>query len=385
MKIKEAKFNYYILDKQIIQLLNEFIKISTLMFDLKFAYSIDIDQISKFKTQFEKYKKFNFVKDILTQLTNILDKHQDVKSDSSKNKINSLFKSIESKSRVLENGIKKGNFDKMKSVKVSSEFEQLQKLIQSEADIIKSGLSIDVLKNGLISIFNAGKKMGLLDSFDKNDWKQLNSIKFDMNKTYFNYLPELSFKNDFETFVYFIQKIKSDKAKQIKLDTIEFQDYLEILYRNNSEFKQFKKIVDNYLHSNDKKLIPKILDFLEKFPIIKEENEERKKKIKTVYRGIHISRDDPLYYGFRNRKNVDFEFAATSLTQSTAKDFAVGLGGILMKPNKEGEREGLMLTYSTTPSSIIIDFNILGSVFGEGEVYINTKKSKLINVEEVIY
>ncbi len=384
-KFKEITLDYTLVDKNNKNIIKSFIEASKLLYVLN-----EVEEEKKIKEIYKKllsYSNFTFVKKITNQIETALNKLQDKNSDTIKSSVFNLCKSIENKTKNLSVFLVKGDFKSGNRITTEVEFSTLQKLIVSSKAIIKSEVKIDFLKNSMASIFSAGVKTGLLDSFDRKDWQKLNSFILEDDKIYFNYLPNISLNNSFEEYVYYIQNLKTEEATNINLSREEFKDYLKIIYKEDPFFKKFKTFVDSYLHSNNKKIIPTILTFLNKFPVIKNENEERKKEIKVVYRGVKInSESNPeLYRALLNKKSVDYDFVATSLNKSTAKDFAVGLGGSLMKPDREGDRKGLLLTYAVNENSIVIDFNILGSIFGEGEVYINTKKSKLVHVEPVIY
>jgi len=383
-KFIEATKKYEVISKDIINLLNEFISLSTVFF--KFEYSKSNIDIKELNSELKKFNKFGMAKEITDKLDEAI--KQDEENKKEQDLVIKLCDKIIQNGDKIFKGIKSKNFNSVKNISVSKDFEKLQQYMKPLSHRV-SEIHLNVLKNGMAFLFNAGQKSGLLSSFDSSDWKELNKTKFNEDEIYFNYLKDPSYKDDFEYFVYYINNI-STESKEIELGTEQFQDYVKILYKEDPKFKKFKELVDKYLHSNKKELIPLILKELKDYPILYQENEERKLKYKTLYRGIGFTWDkDPIYMDLLKRKPVDFEFAATSQSIGVAEAFAK-TGGIqiLKSVDEEGNERrkwevGLVIEYDVNPNSIIMDFEILGSVFFESEILINTKKSKIKDVHRV--
>lgn len=382
MILKELKLNYVLLTDKTINILNKFIEVSNILYilqkNIKNSFSdISEKDLKNYLKQLNKFSDFSFIKEIIININSVLEK---LKERDEKKIIKKYDNILKYKERI-EKSIKSMNFNSVKNIDIISDFFSLQELIKSESKLISQNINFNFIKSSLSFIFSGGRKEGLLSSFTSEDWVSLNKRYF--RNPIFNYLDLINENSTFHEFVYYISKLKDDK-QEIELNNEEFQDYIKLLYKNDDRFKKFKNFVDKYLHENNKKLIPTIITFLDAFPIIKKENEESKNKIKVVYRGINISSDNPNYKKILRKQNIGNRYVATSISKLVAEDFSIGLGGVLFKPSSSGViREGLLLTYSTNSSSIILDFNIMGSLYGEGEVLIDSKKSKIINVEKI--
>lgn len=373
-RYKEAQVEYKLIDEKTIELLNEFINLSKLLYNIVINKENDLNEINKLRP----YKKFSFINKVLK----IID--QEFTNSNNSNEIDILFNQIKTKSANVFKFIKNYNFKSLSNYNIENEFNKLQKLIEpKESKIIRSISSLNsILKSNLGFIFNAGNKIGLLDSFDRKDWEKLNTSNF--KDISFNYLQEPTYKNDFEYFVYYIYKIKNDNIP-LNLEQDEFQDYIKLIYKKDPNFKKFEKYMDSYLYSNNKKIIPQLMNLIKLFPIIEKENNDSKLSIKEVYRGIKFNEKDNLYYSFLKKQKVDYEFAATSLDKYSAKNFAKGENYLFHSgdDNNFDNKIGLILTYKVKPNDILINFNILKTVYQEGEVLINTKTAILSKVEEI--
>ncbi|OYT14743.1 MAG: hypothetical protein B7C24_16715, partial [Bacteroidetes bacterium 4572_77] len=221
---------------------------------------------------------------------------------------------------------------------------------------------------------------GLLKNFDLVDMNNL--INKDFSKFKYSYLNFPSkHLNDFEYLVIFAQKLR-DSKEEVGIDLAEFNEFIDFLYQAKGDWEDLRKLVDKYLHDNDKKLIPKILKELDNFPELKEMNDKQKKKLKTVYRGVsgegeYATSKDIKSILAQEKKN---KFVATSKFDDSAKNFALRKGHLMGGRNNDW---GLLITYKVNPASIILDTEIFGSIFGESEVLIDTTKAKVQGYEEV--
>jgi len=141
-------------------------------------------------------------------------------------------------------------------------------------------------------------------------------------------------------------------------------------------------MVTNYLHNGDKKLIPRILKELDDYPELKATNDKRKRQIKQVYRGIggvgHSSSSKVIKDMLAKDKKQ--KVVSASRYDDSAKNFAMHKGHLWGDRNNEW---GLLVTYKTSPNSIILDTAIFGGIFGEGEVLIDASKAKVDTYEVV--
>ena len=218
--------------------------------------------------------------------------------------------------------------------------------------------------------------VGLLHKFEKDD--QLEILRTDLHKPLWTYLsiPE-SQSHDYEFLVWWIMKLQTSN-QPVEISKKDFVNYAEYAH-DGKIFSEFKKLLTNYLEDNKKDLIPKIISMLNQLPDIKQMNDERKNTITTVYRGIATD-------GMSNKEIVDKEnenrYVATSVYKRVAKRFALQIGHLESEESRRSE-EGAILTYSVDADSILFDTSILGSVYGEEEVIIDTSKAELIDIEPV--
>ena len=218
--------------------------------------------------------------------------------------------------------------------------------------------------------------VGLLHKFEKQDQQDI--IKTDLTKPMWSYLtiPE-SQSHNYEFLVWWIMKLQTSD-QPVEISKKDFVNYAEYAH-DGKIFSEFKNLLTNYLESNQKDLIPKIVSLLNELPDIKQMNDERKNKITTVYRGIAtdgISHKEILEKEKANR------YVATSVYKRVAERFALQIGHLESEDARRSE-EGAIITYSVDKDSILFDTSILGSVYGEEEVIIDTSKADLVDIEEV--
>lgn len=224
---------------------------------------------------------------------------------------------------------------------------------------------------------------GFLQQFDHEMMEAL--VNKDLSKFKYTYLTLPSDKmGDFTYMVHWINEL-SDSSEDKELSNKEFTAYSEFAYSGEA-FDKIKSLVDRYLHGNSKKLIPEILKAMSDVPDIEKTNEAAKKKITTVYRGVPLAdqddEDDPESYRIRPAYDVDDvlerdleqRYVATSTSRHSARNFALQKGHLT---SDEGRRskEGVIIEYSVTPDSIVLDTSIFGGLFGESEVIIIPRKA----------
>ena len=218
--------------------------------------------------------------------------------------------------------------------------------------------------------------VGLLHKFEKQDQQEI--LKVDLSKPMWTYLtiPE-SQSHNYEFMVWWIMKLQSDN-QPVEISKKDFVNYAEYAH-DGKIFSEFKKMLTSYLESNQKDLIPKIISLLNQLPDIKQMNDERKNNITTVYRGIVSDRMS--YKDIREKEKTN-KYVATSIYKRVARRFALQIGHLESEEARRSE-EGVILTYRVDQDSILFDTSILGSVYGEEEVIIDTSKSDLVDIEEV--
>lgn len=177
---------------------------------------------------------------------------------------------------------------------------------------------------------------------------------------------------DVEKVIYWFSKL-ADKPKQVEVSKGDMKKVLTLKYGDKEGFEELTKNLDNYLKSNSKEDLKKVLNSVGKIPELKEENEKTRRSLKKVYRGI-VRKFDP-------DREKSQEFVATSKYEDVAERFVYYGGAHLLLPNVS--RSGYLLEYDVDRSSILLDTEILGSVYNEAEVIIDPRKANLVSVKEL--
>lgn len=212
--------------------------------------------------------------------------------------------------------------------------------------------------------------------FSKADMYAL--IDKDLSKTRYTYLKLPSEKlKDFQYIVHFANELQpSDSPIEISGDKfVKWQDYF---YSDVKGFEDLKKMVDEYLHSNNQSLIPKIMDKMEGFPELVEANERLKMATRTLYRGIGGNDRTPPSERDIEKETKRAKFVATSRQSGVAERFAEGRGHVMGGRTHEW---GVIITYSVKPKGIVLDTNVFGGLYGEAEVLVLPSALKAIDYE----
>lgn len=221
-------------------------------------------------------------------------------------------------------------------------------------------------KSALSTIFGV---YGVIPQFEDYDQKQI----LDMNPsiplwTYLN-IPNDKI-NDYEYMVWWIMKLRTDD-NPVEITKQEFPKYLEFADLG-PKYTELKKMLSIYLHNNDKKLIPHIVENINYIPLIRNFNNIRKKEISTVYRGIPNDR------GFSIKQLIQIDrnnkYVATSSHRNSARNFALQKGHL---ENDDSRRslDGIILVYEVTEEAIFFDTSIFGGLFNEAEIVIDATKA----------
>ena len=327
------------------------------------------------KTELLPYLKLPFTKPIVNVIKS-MDKDLGTIFSARKD-LDKNLKSFNSKVDKFINLLKNGDIDVF--IKMSKQMAPLNQAISSARTSTES--TVSQIRNPFGKESNwLMQSTSLLKNFDLADMKNL--IDKDLSKFKYSYLNFPSkHMNDFEYLVIFAQKLR-DSKEEVGIDQQEFNEFTDFLYQAKGDWKDLKKLVDKYLHGNDKKLIPRIVKELDNFPELKLANEKQKKRLKTVYRGVggdgeYATPKDIKSILAQEKKN---KFVATSKSNDSAKNFAQHKGHLIGGRNNNW---GLLITYKVNPASIILDTEIFGSIFGESEVLIDTSKAKVSSYNEV--
>lgn len=328
----------------------------------------DTENFFKFKSELEPYFKYDFSKKIETYLKKGSKsiEFQNKNKDNVQKDLPKFMQEHEKIIDLIESGDINGAIELNKG---RYEFVEAYKEISKGNDYYaEQNMRNPYLKQ--VSIFSVGQNK-LIENFSEEDIDQMseNKNKYLNSWTYLN-LPKTQL-DDYDYLVYFIRNLSDEYSIKKISSTKDIKNYIDYYYADNPIYQELKKIVYDYLHNNNKSLIPKIMEDIEKLPLIKKANEKAKKTINKLYRGIGWYEDD----GTPNGNEVwetekESKYVATSRSERAAKNFEY------MKGHLDRDRRsdvGVMITYSPKPKDIILDTEIFGSIFGETEVILNTQ------------
>lgn len=204
-------------------------------------------------------------------------------------------------------------------------------------------------------------------------------INKDLRKFKYTYLDMVQSKADnFQYMVHWIQELK-DTNEDVDLTKQQFTKYLEYVY-DTPEFSDYLKMIQDYLSDNRKSLLPKILEKLKDYPTLYEANEEAKKRINEVYRGVGFYYEDEDYVHEDELINYDKkqQYIATTTSYRAAQNFAY-MRGHLERTRRSDY--GYIISYGVSPESILLDTNIFGGKFFEDEIVIDARKAKVNKID----
>ena len=280
----------------------------------------------------------------------------------------------------LEKAIESGNWDAAFSQ--SQELGAMNKALEQS---MKSDPSLVSLRNpyeissGML-FFSGGAREGLLQTFEKSEMDKV--INTDLKVNRYTFLPlEEKHLSDFENIVYFIQNLRDVEAP-VEIKQRKVKELTQYMQGASAEYQALVVKVNNYLHGNQKKLIPEIIEDMKQFPDLEEANEEAKKDIKVVYRGIPDVQDEEdagqMTEAEVLEKDKEAKYVATSMTSWSARNFAMQKGHLESEGRSAG---GWIIEYKTPIESIVLDTQIFGSIFGEAEVLIDVTKVSDAQIE----
>ena len=222
----------------------------------------------------------------------------------------------------------------------------------------------------------------LLDSVADTDIEKIEHLDFD--KPLFTGIPFPTSKgHDPDYLLYFLQQLSTEAKPTRVMHAHDFRTLVKVQLANNDDYAELLKITDLYLHGNDKKLIPKIAELINKIPLIREANEKKKKTVKVVYRGLGFGEDDD----HPTLEEIDEEehkrkYVATSTSRHAARNFALQKGH-LESDDSARAAYSVIIEYKVSPESILFDTSVVDTVFNESEIVIDASKAEIISVDEV--
>jgi hypothetical protein len=350
---------------------------------LKYTYDFfqdkdkNVQKYNEFKRDIVPYLREPYAKPIVNRITQIDNELQRI--GAAKNRVTNVLKDFNDDIKKLEKLFYSKNFGASASFArvVNRKIDALKNASRSPEKEVKEYKN--PFRKADPIIFQSA---GLLRSFEFDEMEKM--INKDYSKFKYSYLnfPATKLK-DYEYLVYWIQHLQ-DSKKKVDLSYDLYNKWTEFLFLDNESFGELKKIVDDYLHGGNKKLIPDILAKLKEFPELYKTNEKLKKSHSIVYRGVGG-------YGGEDEKNepskkqvIDADkkarYVATSVSKYTAEKFAKMIGHL-----ESGRRSdwGYVLAYKVNPSAIVLDTQIFGSIYGEDEILIDVTKAQLEDVRSL--
>lgn len=270
--------------------------------------------------------------------------------------------------------LNKGNVDDLykMAASISKITSSINEANKDQSELISKTNPFEI--SPLNSFFSGGKKTGLLHSFTPDDMDRI--LQTDLTKFKYSYL-KLPDHDDYQYMVYFIENLK-DSQKPIEV-TPDQQKYMaDFKYASKATYKELDALVDKYLFNNDKKIIQEIMTRMQEFPELVKINEQRKRKIKIVFRGIPAQDERSVNTDEYINQDKKTRFVATSESHHAAENFAKAKGHLDSVANSAG---GVIIVYNVNADSILLDTSIFGSAFGESEILIDATKAKVQEAE----
>ena len=200
-------------------------------------------------------------------------------------------------------------------------------------------------------------------------------MNLDLNEYRYSYLPLPPDKQgDFQYLGYYMLKLRNTQDP-VSITGKDAKKYFDLAF-SGSKYQELVTDITNYLHNNDKALIPKIVAGIQEFPEIAELNEKAKQGIERVYRGVG---GEPSVTRILQQDRAT-RFVATSTSHSVAENFALQRGHLEDRRTRRVE-DAVIITYAVGPESILFDTTIFGGLFGEGEVLIDVTKAAVEETE----
>lgn len=362
------------IDNNILSLIKSFQQVIKLVYSYTKDKNKDEEKFIDLYNKLLKYKDLPFMSDLNNILSTIYNDINEIGSlSNNKNDLYINFNNEYAKyKQLLQQPI---DFSKIK--------EQANSMYDTTIQIIKviNGKNKEI--NKFINPFNKnnnwlfGDPNAILSKFDDEDMQTVINTNYDEYCYSYLKIPNPSNINWFINFI--LQLRNSNNPVPIKSNK-EFMKYQKYLYNEDKEFIKMLDLIEMYMHNNNKNLIDEILLILPKYKDLYNLNEYSKNTIKQVYRGISGDGEYPpqKVESIIINKDKNEKYVATALSKYSALNFARHKGHL------DAERHnnwGVVLTYGCDYSSIVLDINIFGSLYGEGEVVINPSKANIIEFE----
>ena len=200
-------------------------------------------------------------------------------------------------------------------------------------------------------------------------------MNLDLDQYRYSYLPLPPDKQgDFQYLGYYMLKLKNNQDP-VSITGKDAKKYFDLAF-TGSKYQELVTAITNYLHNNDKALIPAIMAGIREFPEINELNEKAKQGVSRVFRGIG---GEPSVTKIIQQDRAA-RYVATSTSHRVAENFALQRGHLEDRNTRRVE-DAVIITYAVGPESILFDTTIFGGLFGEGEILIDVSKATVEETE----
>lgn len=335
-----------------------------------------LSHVKEFRDVLLKYgKPFKFAQQMLAEIDKALDSH--TKMLQSKDKLKAHMPAISQHSADLKAAFMSGNKSAMRKHR-----EELEKRIEDIDHHVDAPATarrtIERRFSESPSIFGTTR---LLKHIGEREYTKVKAIDFSQPLFTVNDFPH-GRTDEFDYVLHFLLQLGPEAKPRRVTDAGDFRVSNKVRYANNGKFDKLMKLTDQYLHSNDKALIPEIKALIDSIPEIKRANDKAKLKIKTVYRGIAIGENQSSSHAAISREERRLRYVATSDSKHTAKNFALQRGHLEGDAVRHSEL-GAIITYSVTPDAILFDTRVIDTAYNESEILIDATRATIENIEEI--
>ena len=372
------------LDSGEIAYLNNFIKIMKNFYDLCYSKSTTLNDWNKLSLFiFQNVKLYPFLENVQKLITSLKREKSNVKQA---DQLNSLVNTIRDERLKIEKFLLSlntaNNFNSIlqsanKIESLAKKFKLGSKSFESIDDYYIQRLKNLFSKSVSSLFFSGGKSSSFIDDFDKPEWENLiSTIVKDGQKTK---LSKLKKSKDFTYYVWYLNNITIKSQEELNIEKL-----IKFYYEGSKDFKNLMNDVDKFQFHNNKSLFQSIISQLSNFPEIVEYHNKLKQKTKIVYRGIPIKDDeDEDSINKKLKKSEVMQQEKSKLFVSTSKYIDVALNFAYSKGHLEHIKRtnGYIIEYLVDADSILLDFDLFGSAFGEDEIIIDPRKAKIKSIK----
>lgn len=338
---------------------------------LKLGNKIQLEDVEKFSQDLKHFPDFKCLKHVTELVNDVIDAHGKMMSRGAH--ISDNIDKIKSSYEDLKKHFMAGTHAQGTAHK-----ETLDKILdKNNAHVDAPAQLANHLKNNFLNSFTIFGTTRFLELLRVEDYEQVHSL--DTNGPLFTMydFPVKMMKEHWDYIIYFLLNLKTTGGHVEFTAASEHRQFLRAKHSGDAAYEELLKVMDKYLHDNDKALIPRIVELIEKIPEVKAANDKRKHAIKSVWRGVADAdgSDEEIIEADRATKYV-----ATSESLYAAKNFALAKGHL---EKDRRSKVGHLIKYEVTPDAILFDTKIIATVFNESEVLIDATKALVKEIREI--